>query len=82
MSDQREIFRHGRCEMCDVIYWPAKGQPVDYIIVRDGKGHELVCHQAMGTWCEMTPMDIISRLRFHDRNAVETRRHFTQPENP
>ena len=80
MSDKREIFRHGRYEMCDVIYWPECRPEPDYIIVRDAKGRELICYHAMGCWCEMTATDLIGRLRFHDRNVIETRRHYTQPE--
>ena len=79
MTDKREIFRHGRYEMCAILYWP-EGRDPDYIIAVDSKGHEMVCHQSMGIWAEMTATDIISRLRFHDRNVVETRRHYTQPE--
>ena len=80
---KREIFRHGRYEMCEVLYWPEGGKP-DYIIAQDAKGHELVCHQAMGAWCEMNAMDIVERLRFHDRAVggpqADARRHHTQPE--
>lgn len=80
MSDKREIFRHGKYEMCDILYFPNERGMPDYIIAQDAKGHEMVCHHSMGIWCELTAMDLIGRLRFHDRNVVETRRHFTQPE--
>jgi hypothetical protein len=84
VTHKREIFRHGRYEHCAILYWPempAGGVP-DYIIAMDDKGHEIVCHYAMGIWCEMTAMDLISRLRFHDRNVIETRRNYTQPNTP
>lgn len=59
-----EIFRRGgRYEMCDILYWPEDRKRPDYIIVMDGAGREVICHQAMGAWFELSTMDVIMRLR-------------------
>lgn len=42
----------------------------DYIIAVDASGHEMVCHYAMGTWCEMSTMDVVTRLRTYKRAAT------------
>jgi hypothetical protein len=57
-------------EMCDILYWPNDQKRPDFIIVRDGEGKELIARQAMGAWCEMTPMEIIMSLRMGLRAAV------------
>ena len=67
MTEKREIFRkNGRYEQCYITYWP-EGQKPDYIIAIDDRGHEMVCHQAMGAWCEISMVDLITRLRVLDR---------------
>lgn len=71
MTDKREIFRHGRYEHCQIVYWPeGKGIP-DYIIACSDAGQEMVCHYAMGIWCEMNAMDVIMKLRINDQIAAE-----------
>lgn len=72
MSNSIEIFKqNGRYEMCQIIYWPEDRRPPDYIIVLDKDGKELICHSAMGAWCEMSGPDIIMHLRIADKAMKE-----------
>ena len=65
-----EIFRRGRYEMCDILYWPEDKKRADFIIVMDRNGRELIAHQAMGAWCELSNMDIIMRLRLAEHGLA------------
>lgn len=57
-------------EMCTIVYWPEEDREPKFILVRDEEGHELIARQAMGAWCEMTPIEIIMNLRMGLKAAV------------
>lgn len=56
----REIFRHGRYAMCQVLTgW--KQAPPKYIVCHDPhKGDQFVAKQAMGTWCEADLTEVLA----------------------
>ena len=66
---KREIFMpNGGYKMCDVLH-----HDDDFLIVRDDKDREWVCRRGYGTWCAMSPMDVVAdlkRLRQLDRSPA------------
>ena len=65
MGAQREICVGVGQEyrVCDMLFHSPMH---DYMLVRDKTGQEYIARQGMGTWCAMTPMDVIGRLQLQD----------------
>lgn len=59
---QREIFRHGRYEMCQVMTnWA--NDPPKYIACNGlTTGEQFVAHQSMGTWCEVDIITFVNKV--------------------
>ena len=69
---KREIFRSGgRYEMCEITYWPEGNEP-DYLLAYGADGREFICGRGYGTWCELSNLDLINRLRHRDKMLAGT----------